>query len=93
MILSSSLDSSDWYIGEEERGTKEIQGLGYLSFQVYPHFEEKFLPEILKKRNHGLNYLLLKDGEAFSYDGQVMKFYGEKNLYPRDDIDNLRPTS
>lgn len=78
MILSPTLDTSDWYIGEEEPGAKTIKGLGLIPFQVYPHYNEENLSEIKKKRDPNLTYILLKDGEAFSVRDNILNFYGNK---------------
>jgi len=64
MICSKSLDASEWYVGEPEEGVSKIPGLGYIDFQIYPHFQESNLAEIKKKRHTDQEYWLLKDGQA-----------------------------
>ena len=71
MITSNSLGVCDWYIGESEPGASLIPGLGYVDFEIYPHYEENLLGEI-KRRFKGNKLYLLKNGEVIIFlDGKV----------------------
>lgn len=76
MICSKSLDASEWYIGEPEKGIGSIAGLGYIDFQIYPHFDESNLPEIISKRHKDQEYWLLKNGQAISVQDNQAKIHG-----------------
>lgn len=78
MICSESLEIADWYIGEEEPGASKISGLGYLSFQIYPHFRNELLDEIKKNKDPKEQYVLLRNGQAVSYEDGKVLLYGEK---------------
>lgn len=40
MIASKSLNTTEWFFGEEEPGAGVIPGLGLVNFDIYPHYEE-----------------------------------------------------
>ncbi len=76
MVLSDSQDAAIWYIGEAEPFAATVRGLGYFSWQIYPHYEEVLLPEIERLRDRSLEYVLLRNGQAVAFDGQERTFYG-----------------
>lgn len=78
MICSNTLNVAEWFIGEEEPGASVIPGLGYLDFEIYPHFEESLYTRIEKMWKIG-TLSLLKDGEAIIYNNGKLTFTGEKN--------------
>ncbi len=76
MICSKSLDASEWYVGEPEEGVGSIPGLGYIDFQVYPHFESINLEEIKSKRHPNQEYWLLKNGQAIGVTNNEITVFG-----------------
>jgi len=76
MICAKTLESADWFIGESEPGASKVKGLGYIDFQIYPHYEEKDLPEIRKRKPKGETYYFLKNGQAISIEDGKVRFYG-----------------
>ncbi len=77
MVMSDVQDAAEWYIGEEDPEVKDMPGLGYVNFQIYPHFEENVLPEILKHKKEGLDYYLLRNGEAIAVTNQYLQLLGK----------------
>ena len=51
---------AEWFIGEEEPGASLVPGLGLIDFEIYPHFEDKLLPQIKKlwKKDQGKLYMI-----------------------------------
>jgi dipeptidase E len=76
MICSKNFEIADWYIGEAEPGASDIPGLGYIDFQIYPHYEDKLLEEIKKHKDPTQQYFLLRNGEAVSINDGVIKLHG-----------------
>lgn len=77
MVMSDIQDASSWYIGEPEPEAINISGLGYINFQIYPHFKPELIKKIRKKRDPKLSYYLLKNGQAISVEGETMKLHGD----------------
>jgi peptidase E len=40
MVCSPTLEICEWYIGEEERGSKYLPGINLVDFDFYPHWME-----------------------------------------------------
>lgn len=76
MICSKSLDASEWYVGEPESNPNHIEGLGLITFQIYPHFDENNLEKIKELRHKDQSYWLLKDGQAVSISDSDIKVCG-----------------
>ena len=61
---------SEFFPGEDEKGASLIPGLGYLNFEIFPHYKEEYL-DLVKDWPHGQLYLL-KNGEVITLvDGKV----------------------
>lgn len=79
MVCAKTQYSAECYLREPEPGASLVPGLGLVDFEIYPHYEEKDLPEI-KKRWHGGELYLLKNGEVITVvDGKV-KVLGKKRV-------------
>ncbi len=79
MVTAQTLTVTEWYLGESEIGASLFPGLGYVDFEIYPHFEDEMLPEI-KNYWNGKKLCLLKNGEAITVvDGKVTVL-GEKRF-------------
>lgn len=76
MIASPTLETAEWFIGEEEPGARDLKGLGYVDFHIYPHFREELKPKIQKFLKPNLHYYFLQDGEAVAYDNGKVKVHG-----------------
>lgn len=76
MIMSKSQDTASWYIGESEPNVIDVEGLGYIDFQIYPHYEEKLLSKIEENIDPKLDYYLLKNGQAVSVKNGQIKTHG-----------------
>lgn len=79
MITAPTLNLVRWYIGEEERGAKDIPSLHLVDFEIYPHYEDHLLPEIQKHATPTPLYLL-KNGEAITVTDGVITVLGEERI-------------
>lgn len=79
MVCSRTMYASEWYIGDPEPGASLIPGLGLVSFEIYPHYEESQLTEIEKNWKKGDLYLL-KDGESILVEDNNVTVLGEKRI-------------
>lgn len=77
MITGKTLDITEWYIGEQEHGAAAIPGLGFVDFDIYPHYQDELL-DVIKKNYKGKELYLLKDGEAVIVDGDNTTVFGEE---------------
>lgn len=79
MACSKTQYASEWYLGEPEPGASLLPGLGLIDFEIYPHYEEKLLPQIKKLWKKGELYLL-KDGEVITVVGGKVEVLGKKRI-------------
>lgn len=79
MVASTSLKVAEWYIGETEIGAGNIPGLGLVDFEIYPHYDEKYLDEI-KEKYQGKKLYLLKDGEEIIVEDNLVRVVGGKRI-------------
>lgn len=79
MITSKKLSTAEWYIGEGEPGASVIPGLGLVDFEIYPHYEDKLLPQIKKHWKKGELYLL-KNGEVITVVNNKIEVLGKKRV-------------
>ncbi len=77
MACSHTQSASDWYLREPEPGAELIPGLGLIDFEIYPHYQEEFLPEIEKHWHKG-RLALLKDGEVITKVNDTITWLGEE---------------
>ena len=78
-VCQEKFTVAEWYIGEPEPGAQIFKGMGFVSFETYPHYEDHLLSEI-KKRWSGGDLYLLKTGEAITVVGDEIKVIGEKRI-------------
>jgi peptidase E len=76
MIMSKTFTAAEWYPGEEDPKSANISGLGLIDFEIFPHYKDDMLKEIQEKRSPNIDYYLLSDGQAISYDNGVIKTHG-----------------
>jgi dipeptidase E len=79
MICATTQNASDWYLGEPEPGANLLPGLGLIDFEIYPHYEDKLLPEIDQHWKKGKLYLL-KNGEAITVVNGKVTVLGEERV-------------
>lgn len=82
MVMSQSIKASEWILGDLEPGAQLLPGLGYIDYEIYPHYEEKWDDEIKANWNSeaGEKLCLLKDGEAITVVDDEAKILGEERL-------------
>jgi dipeptidase E len=81
MIASRTQHLSEVYVGETEVGAGIFPGLGFIDFEIYPHYEDELLPKIKKvwKKKWG-KLCLLKNSEAITVVGKSVEVLGEKRI-------------
>jgi dipeptidase E len=81
MIASRTQYLSEVYIGESEIGASIFPGLGFVDFEIYPHYEDALLPKIKKvwKKKWG-KLCLLKNSEAITIVGNKIDILGERRM-------------
>ena len=80
-VCSPTLDVCEWYIGEEERGSKYLPGLNLVDFDFYPHFKDEQIDDI-KKMYTGKKMYLVRDGESIIVEGSDINIVGKPLLIP-----------
>jgi len=79
MVCSKTQFASELYIGEPERGASLLPGLGYIDFEIYPHFTDDLKPELERLWKKGKLYLI-KDGEAIVKDKDKVTVLGKERI-------------
>jgi dipeptidase E len=79
MIMSKTLETPVWYIGEEDKLAQGMTGLNYVNFEIYPHYQDKYYNEINSLWKNGDLYLL-KDGEYIYINNENISFSSTKRL-------------
>lgn len=81
MVCSKTSYMAESFIGEEEPGASLLPGLEYIDFEIYPHYEEKLLPQIKKlwNKKNGKLYLL-KNGEVITVVNNKVKVLGKERI-------------
>lgn len=81
MVTSKTSSACSWYVGEEDALMREwpCEGIGLVSFEMYPHFKEELRPVIEKNWQKGDLYLL-KDGDALIIEAEKIIEVGSPEL-------------
>jgi dipeptidase E len=79
MACSKTQNLLEWYVGETEPGASVLPGLGFIDFEIYPHFEDGVLPEIKKRWKKGKLYMI-KNGEVITLDNNEVNVLGEERV-------------
>lgn len=74
MITAHSLAVGEWL---EEPGASCIPGLGYVDFDIYPHYEDSHFDQI-KQKYTGKKMYLLKNGEEIIVDAGQIQVIGQE---------------
>jgi len=82
MITSKTQYASGWYLGEPEPGADLLPGLGFVNFEIYPHYDDALLPQIKKLWKRGKLYLL-KNGEVITVVNGKVEVLGEERILQR----------
>lgn len=79
MICSKNIHVTDYYLGNSEYGASLLPGLGYIDFEIYPHFEDSKRKKIEKiwPKDFGKLYLL-KNGDVITKVGDSIEVLGEE---------------
>jgi len=88
MIAGQSLEISEFGFVDGEIGAKEIKPLSLVDFDIYPHYDEKDLPQI-KKLYTGKKMYLLKNGEQIIVDGDKIIVEGEERIIENPSTNTL----
>jgi dipeptidase E len=79
MVAGQTLQISNWRSVDGERGAEGIKPMGLVDFDIFPHFQDEYLPEI-KKRYKGNKIYLLKDGEEIIVEDDKVTVIGEERI-------------
>lgn len=79
MIAGPTLYVAESFPGEQEVGAHFIPGLNYVDFEIFPHFEDDWLPTVKKSWQKG-KLCLLKNGEAITVVNGQVKILGKERF-------------
>jgi dipeptidase E len=81
MVCSKTQYASE-FLGDLESGASLIPGLGYLDFEISPHYTDEKYEEIKKiwKQKGKCDLYLLKDGEAITLEDGKTEILGETRI-------------
>jgi peptidase E len=77
MVCAKTIKVADWFIGETEPGASLLPGLGFIDFEIYPHFEDDLLSEIKSKKSEGVLHLL-RNGDVITLIDDKVETLGEE---------------
>lgn len=82
MVASVSQKVATWYPGEEEPAAIELSGLGWLPFEIFPHFNSLTHHQIVQKhtQSSGRPIIVLPDNSAVGLDNGELHFYNQARL-------------
>jgi peptidase E len=80
MICAETNYLAETFPNEEEPGAALLPGLGFIDFEIFPHFEERYM-EVLEKSWDKGDLYLLKNGDVITVvDGKVTVL-GEERIF------------
>jgi dipeptidase E len=79
MVMGQTLQISGWNTIDGERGTEGIKPMAIVDFDIFPHFDEKYLEEI-KSKYKGKKIYLLKDGEEIIVENSKITVVGDERI-------------
>ena len=79
MLAGKSIGLSEMKSMDSERGAGDIKPLNLVDFDILPHYQESFLPEINENYKKGKLYLL-KDGEEIIVENDNITVIGEERI-------------
>ncbi|MBP9759178.1 Type 1 glutamine amidotransferase-like domain-containing protein [Candidatus Dojkabacteria bacterium] len=78
-ITSQTLEVAEFFLDGSERGATFFPGLGYIDFDIYPHYED-YLYDQVKSLYKGKKLYLLKDGEEIIVEDNKITVVGEERI-------------
>ena len=87
MIMGTTMDVSEWFPGEEERGSSIFSTLSIVDFDIFPHYTEelhRLIEEKFKTQYAGGPLYILKNGEEIVIDGDKMVLNGEERILSKN---------
>ncbi len=79
MIAGKTLQVSAWGFVDGERGAEDIKPMNLVDFDIFPHFQDEFLPKI-KEKYKGDKLYLLKDGEEIIVEDDKVTVIGKERI-------------
>ena len=79
MVAGQTIQISNWADVDGERGAESIKPMNLVNFDIFPHFQDKFLPKI-KEKYKGDKLYLLKDGEEIIVEDGKVIVIGEERV-------------
>jgi peptidase E len=79
MVAGKTLQAATFGFVDGERGADNIKPMELVDFDIFPHYDEKFLSKIKKNYNGGKLYLL-KDGEEIIVEDGKITVIGEERI-------------
>lgn len=80
MVMGQTLEVIEWgFEGENERGGSQIKPLGFVNFDIYPHYDESLFSKI-KGNYRGNKMYLLKNGEEIIVRDDKIEVVGETRM-------------
>lgn len=76
MITARSLAVGEWL---EEPGASCIPGLGFVDFDIYPHYDDSHYDQI-KQKYTGKKLYLLKNGEEIIWEDGKIELIGQERI-------------
>lgn len=79
MITSATLATAGWYPNEEEPEVANKSGLGWLPFEMFPHYVEPKHLDLIKE-NLTEPIILLPENSAIGLEGRELRFYNQARI-------------
>jgi dipeptidase E len=79
MVAGKTIDIATFGFVDNERGAQGIKPMNLVDFDIFPHFQDKFLPKI-KEKYKGSKLYLLKDGEEIIVEDGKVTVVGEERI-------------
>lgn len=83
MVAGLSNEISGWGFDDCERGAGDMKFLNLVDFDIFPHYQDHFLP-IIKEKYKGKKLYLLKDGEEIIVEDSKITLIGEERIVKND---------
>ncbi|HTK03894.1 MAG TPA: Type 1 glutamine amidotransferase-like domain-containing protein [Alphaproteobacteria bacterium] len=83
MVAGQSLEVATFGFTDNERGASDIKTMNLVNFDIFPHYQDKFLSKV-KKNYKGKKLYLLKDGEEIIVEDDKITVIGEERIITND---------
>lgn len=78
MICSETLQVAGWYPDEQEPDIATKTGLGWLPYEIFPHYQNNLKGSI--KNNSAHPMIIMEDGSAVSIEGKELRFHNQARI-------------